>query len=365
MMESIPKINGYIFAVILIIIFIGTLFVFNIIDIQFRESAKELIMARIISILIGFLALIIAVSIDTKIWKKLSGTLFGLSIISLLMLRIPGVGITANGATRWIGIFGQQFQPSEFAKIALILLLAGYLSKKADETLFSRYLIKEIIAIVIFVILIGTEPDIGNSFVIALTGFAMIYAAGYSLKELTVGFCILAIITGSLISIYPRRIDRIRVVLDPGSQKYGIGNQVYRSIQGISSGGLYGSGFGNSFNKNFFLRESHTDYIFSVYAEETGLIGSISLIVLYIILLFEGFHIAYTTKYKEYFRKYVSYGIVFLLSLQIVINLAVAVNLSPSKGLPLPLFSFGGSSIIATMFMIGILLRVDYENKKE
>ncbi len=365
MLDYILKTNRHIIFPILVITVIGTLFIINITDIQFRENADSFIRKRIITVIIGFILMAAVFSVETKKIKEYAVPFMIFSFFMLSIILIPGIGMNINGARRWIGLSGMQVQPSEFAKIAVIIGLAAWLAKIRENKFELRYLKKEMLVIIGFFILIALEPDLGNAMILSLTALILIYIAGFNIKILVICVLILAVLASLFIIFHPWRMERVKVAFNPEIDRFDKGYQPYKSILGIATGGLTGKGYGNSFNKCFFLRESHTDYIFSIYAEETGLLGSLSLIILYVILIFEGFHISFVTSYNDFFNKYAVFGMVFLLGLQICLNLCVAVSLLPSKGLPLPLFSFGGSSYLATMMMIGFILRVDYENKKQ
>ncbi len=365
MLDYLLNSNRHIFLTIMVITVIGTLFIINITDIQFREKADSFIYKRIFTVALGFFLMIAVYSQRIKTIRKFALPVLIVSFLLLALVHMPGLGVTVNGAKRWIGIMGIRFQPSEFAKIGIIITLSAWLSQIQENNFTLKYLKKELAVIIVFFVMIALEPDLGNAMILSLTALILIYVAGFNIKILIFCVLLLAVLVSIFILIHPWRMERVRVAFNPEIDRFDKGYQPYKSIQGIATGGIMGKGFGNSFNKCFFLRESHTDYIFSIYAEETGLIGAISLIVLYIILIFEGFHIAYETQYNDFFKKYASFGMVFLLALQVCLNLSVAVNLLPSKGLPLPLFSFGGSSYLATMIIAGFILRVDYENKKQ
>lgn len=365
MIKDIIRHNYLFLTAMAVILLLGTIFVHNIVSIQFAGRSFDFMFKRLAAILIGSFCMIVAVYIDTEYFKKyaVAGLIFVILMLSLL--RVPGIGSEAYGAVRWLKFGGFSIQPTEFAKVALIFALSGWLANYSKHKLSCMNLYKELIAVAAVAFLVYIGPDLGNAVIIGLTGIAIIFISGLKWSEILVLFIVLVI--GVYFSIAGKewRIRRVEATFNPEQYKFDIGHQPYKSIQAVATGGYFGKGLGNSVNKNFHLRHGHTDYIFAIYAEETGLIGSILLLMLYIVLLFEGFNISYSVRPENYFRKYTSFGIIFLLSLQVFINLAVNVSIMPSTGLPLPLFSHGGSSIISTMIMIGFLLRINYENKRE
>jgi cell division protein FtsW len=310
---------------------------------------------HIFTILIGFIIMCIACYMKPSTIKKSAIPLLILSFVLLILVFLPGIGVAAGGAKRWIRLWPSTFQPSELVKLSMVIFLARYMSMpnyRADS--FTSF-IKPLIIMMIFQIAILKQPDFGAAMSLAFLTIAMLFLSGTSLRYLA------SLSVGAIPIVYvlitePYRLRRITSFLDPWRDSQGSGFQLVQSFIALGSGGLTGVGLGSSKQKLSFLPESHTDFIFSIIGEEFGLIGLIFVITLFLLIFIRVIFIA--NKTKDYFVYYLAVGLSLLISLQALINFAVATGMVPTKGLPLPFISYGGSALLVNMAAVGILLSI-------
>ncbi len=306
---------------------------------------------HMIAIAVGLVFFIFAYIVDYRFWKKFVKPITYVVIGFLIATLIPGVGKTIYGSSRWLT--GIPLQPSEFCKFATILLVSSAIveSKKIIEPKMLEHLGLIILMIVILLI----QPNLSNAVILGLITFTLLLAGGVSFRLLTIS-SIGAGIIGMLIFLKPYQLERLKGWVDPWADPQGAGYNLIQSLYAIGSGGFFGVGYGNSRQKLFWLPFSHTDFIFAVIAEELGFIGCIVLIGLFLTLLQRGFFIA--NRCSDTFGKLLAFGIIFSISFQAFINIAVAVGVIPITGVTLPLISHGGTSVVLTLFMLGILLNI-------
>lgn len=317
---------------------------------------------QIISFLIGLVVLRISMHYPYERYKKLTPFLMILVFILMLVVLIPGIGRQVGNARRWIRFLGFGFQPSELLKFTLIIWVAGFLDRRKKVLgYFSRGLLPSLIVLVIYCFLLLLQPDFGTAVLISLTLLSMIFVAGVkpfhmfsSLIGMTIIGCFLAVSR-------TYRLRRITGFLDPWADPLDSGFQLIQSFIAFGSGGISGRGLGASRQKLFFLPEGHTDFVFSILAEETGLIGVCAVLILLTLLMIKGIDVSYHC--KDDFGRNLAFGISVLIFLQSVFHIGVVVGLLPTKGIPLPFISYGGSSLILSMFMIGVLINIS--NSKE
>ncbi|MGE4232576.1 MAG: putative lipid II flippase FtsW [Bacteriovoracia bacterium] len=305
----------------------------------------------------GLLSFFIGFKLRTEKLKKLSTLVFILAIGLLIATFVPGVSRRAGGASRWIsfGFFG--FQPSEFAKFAAILFIARTLDRKSYlQDNFRTGFLTYFITILPIYFLLLLQPDFGTTALLLCTTVCMITACGVRFKYLLASIGVLIPTAAILILSSPYRKARVLGFLDPWADPGHKGFQIIQSWLAFFSGKWLGVGVGNSHEKLFYLPKAHNDFIFAVIAEEWGLVGVIFFIFLFLLILWRGLQIA--TKQTETFERALATGIASMLGLQAFFNMAVVMGLLPTKGLPLPLVSYGGSSIVCTLFMLGVLLRL-------
>ena len=307
--------------------------------------------------IIGIILMFIFSKINYNIYKKYANTFLSICFLLLVLVLIPGLGSVRNGSRSWFSIAGFGFQPSELLKISLIIFTSKYLSNNDNIKRNTFKFIFPILSIIIlFFLLILLEPDFGSGMVIVCSIFGLIIISGCDLSIFyKIGVLGIACIV-ILILIAPYRLDRITSFINPWSDPLGSGFQMIQSMYAIGPGGILGFGFLNSRQKHFYLPEPQTDFIFSIIAEEFGLLGCVILLALFIILYSTIIYMC--LKQEDLFGKYLSFGLCFLLIFQTLLNLCVVVGLVPITGVTLPFISYGGSSLLVSMISIGIILNV-------
>ena len=313
-------------------------------------------------IIISIILITIISKIDYHIYYKLSTKILIISVILLILVLIPGIGVIRNGSRSWFGIGSFGIQPSEFTKLSLIIFVSRYLAKSNKYMKDYKKGVFPILGILLFIFgLIMLEPDFGTGMIIVVSIIALLLIAGVKLKFFLIigSIGIIGIIV--LIIIAPYRIDRITSFLNPWSDPLGTGFQIIQSLYAIGPGGLLGMGLFNSRQKHFYLPEPQTDFIFSIISEELGVLGVIVVIALFSVILFCSIKVS--LKCEESFGKYLSFGLTFQIILQTILNLSVVIGLIPVTGVTLPFLSYGGSSLIISSISIGIILSISNYSK--
>ncbi len=308
-------------------------------------------------LLLGCILMVIVSKVNYHIYYRYSNTILLVSLILLILVLIPGVGSVRNGSRSWFGIGSLGIQPSEAAKISLIIFTSKYLSLSND---YVKSYVKGVFPILFVVLtffgLIMLQPDLGTGVILFLSVLSILFIAGVDLKFF-IGGGVLGIVGFIfLIVIAPYRMDRITSFLDPWKDALGTGFQMIQSLYAIGPGGLLGLGYLRSIQKHFYLPEPQTDFIFSIVAEEFGVIGAFFVVFLFGLILSRGIKIACSS--SDLFGKYLSFGILFQLIFQALMNLMVVVGLIPVTGVTLPFLSYGGSSLLISMISVGILLNI-------
>lgn len=311
---------------------------------------------QIIFALIGLVIMVIASHIDVYKLRKYAKFLFIIAIVSLVLVLIPGLGVARNGSRSWFGIGSFLIQPSEFFKIAIIIYIADFLAKRYRVKTFKKDLLLPAFATMLGFGLILLQPDFGSGIVMVCSIVIMVLAADAPLNYFVrVGF-LGAIGLGGLILSAPYRLARITSFINPWEDPLGAGFQIIQSLFAISPGGILGVGFDQSMQKNFYLPEPQTDFIFAIFAEEFGFFGCILLIGVFLLVIYEGVKIAKNA--LDPFLCYVAIGLISLFAIQVMINLGVVVGLFPVTGITLPFISYGGSSLIVMMGSMGLLISI-------
>lgn len=282
--------------------------------------------------------------------------LYLLTLIALSLLFVPSLAIKAGLATRWVSIFGFNFQPAELARLAVIFYLARNLSRTTCNLQQARYLWQSLLPPAIICTLIMLQPDFGTVFLLVTTCCAMLFVAGLSRRYLVLFGGALVVFAATAIAITPYRFKRLVSFLDPWSQVSEGGFQIIQSYLAFQNGGLLGAGLGESKQKLFFLPEAHTDFILSVVGEELGLLGVFFVWGLFLYICYLGFRIAALV--KDQFHKFLAFGFSFLITSQGLLNMGVVTGLLPTKGLPLPFVSSGSSALLIFFVAIGVLARL-------
>ena len=317
-------------------------------------------------IVLGLLVGAAAYCVPINWWQQNAWFLLSASLFLLVLVILPGIGKTVNGSTRWIGLGSINVQPSEIAKLFLVAYLAGYLVRRHDEVRASWWgFTKPMLVLTVAAFLLLSEPDFGATVVIGAAFMGMIFLSGARLHQFGVLVVVCLIVLMLLVWSQPYRMERLVGYTDPWADQFGSGYQLTQSLIAFGRGEIFGVGLGNSLQKQFYLPEAHTDFVFAILAEEFGLIGSIAIVCLFSLLVFRAFKIARKAEKKDMlFHAYFSYGIAILLGVQASINLGVNMGLLPTKGLTLPLVSYGGSSLVVSIACIAILLRVNHETQR-
>lgn len=308
-------------------------------------------------LIIGIILMIIVSKIDYHIYLKKSNAILIGCLVLLVLVLIPGIGTVRNGSRSWFGIGSFGIQPSEFAKLGLIIFVSKYLSKNEKATQNIKKGILPIFGLVLFVFgLIMLQPDFGTGTIIVMSIVGILFVGGLSFKFfLKIGLIGTIGVVGLIVAA-PYRMSRILSFLNPWNDPLGSGFQIIQSLYAIGPGGLFGFGIGNSRQKHFFLPEPQTDFIFSIISEELGFVGCLLVVILFAIIAYSGFKIAKNC--DDLFGKYLSFGIIFQIIFQACLNLMVVVGLIPVTGVTLPFLSYGGSSLLITLVSVGIILNV-------
>ncbi|MGB5276454.1 MAG: putative lipid II flippase FtsW [Gammaproteobacteria bacterium] len=316
-----------------------------------------------IFIVLGLIAASIVCQVRLVHWEKSGMALLGFSLFLLVMVLIPGVGKEVNGSTRWIALGVFNLQVSEAVKLFLIVYVAGYLVRHGESVKTSIWgFIKPMLMIGFAAMLLLLEPDFGATVVIIGTVMAMMYLGGVHFLQFVTFLGLFSAAAYLLIVSSPYRLERLLSFMNPWADPFDSGFQLTQSLIAIGTGGWFGTGLGGSVQKLFYLPESHTDFLFAVLSEELGFIGVCTVILLYTVLFYRATRIALQAeKCGNRFAAYIAYGIGIWLAMQAVINMGVNMGMLPTKGLTLPLMSYGGSSLIVCCMAIGLLLRIDYE----
>ena len=321
------------------------------------QGGSRFLFLQSVSATIGILICVVAAFIDYRWLKKIFWLIFGLTIVALVAVLIPGIGELKNGSRRWFDLGVANFQPSEAAKVALIIVLAYYGEKyQRDIRTFFRGLVVPGALIGAILVPIFLEPDRGTTILLSAVSGLMLLMAGVRWIYFIPPAALLATLMGYVLYIDPVRMRRIMSWLNPEESKNGAGYQAWQAMIALGSGGVSGLGIGNGRQKLGFVPEHHTDFIFSIIGEEMGMIATLGVIGGFIIFVLCGVYIAWHA--RDVFGLLLASGVTFLVGLQAFINIGVVTSALPNKGLPLPFISYGGSSLLLMMLAVGILVSV-------
>jgi cell division protein FtsW len=312
---------------------------------------------------IGVVAAGICLFIPMQVWQNLGPLMLFAGLALLIVVLIPGVGYEVNGSTRWVRVGFMNLQVSEPARLCFLMYLAGYLVRrnKALREEFVGFL-RPMLVLTLACVLLLKEPDFGAAIVLLATAMTMLFVAGARIRDFVLFFTVAVLAVVALTITAPYRMKRLTGFLDPWSDPYDSGFQLTQSLIAIGRGEWFGVGLGDSVQKLFYLPEAHTDFVFAVFAEEFGLLGSLVLIGLFLALLWRVFRLGIRAHdAARFFEAYMAIGLGTWLGLQAFINVGVNMGLLPTKGLTLPLISYGRSSLIITMISVGLLLRIHHE----
>ena len=353
-------------GVTLFLLIVGVYMVYSAsfpISMKYYKKIDYFLLKQLIFAGIGLIVMFIASKTDYKIYKDIGYILLILSGFLILLTYFPHIGKTVNGAHRWIGIGSINIQPSEISKVFLVMFMAYLLDKKRDKMdSFAFGFLPFIIIPGVIMGLVAMQPDFGTFMLMAFLIYIMMFIGGVKITYLLSGLLALIPVIYLAIVHSPYRLARMMIFLDPWKYYKERGYQVAQSLISFGAGGFWGKGIGCSHQKLYFLPEAYTDYIFAIFAEELGFIGVFLIITAFIIFLVTG--IKMSLKVYNRFGRFLGIGLTVLIVLQAFINFSVCMGILPPKGITLPFFSYGGSSLISTLFAVGILLNIskDVEN---
>ena len=325
------------------------------------------IQRQLLAAAIGAIAGAICLFIPMQVWQKLGPLMLFTGLALLVVVLIPGIGHEVNGSTRWVRVGFMNLQVSEPARLCFLMYLAGYLVRrnKAVREEFAGFL-RPMLVLTLACMLLLKEPDFGAAIVLLATALTMLFVSGARIRDFIVFFTVAVLAVVALTITAPYRMKRLTGFLDPWADPFDSGFQLTQSLIAIGRGEWFGVGLGESVQKLFYLPEAHTDFVFAVFAEEFGLLGSLLLIGLFLALLWRVFQLGIRAHNAErLFEAYVAIGLGTWLGLQAFINVGVNMGMLPTKGLTLPLISSGGSSMLMTLVAIGIVLRIKYEMDRD
>ncbi|MFG5859882.1 putative lipid II flippase FtsW [Metapseudomonas sp. CR1201] len=320
---------------------------------------------HLIYLAIGIVAGLITLQIPMAFWQRHGARLMLAAFVLLILVLLPGIGREVNGAKRWIGFGLFNLQPSELAKLFTVMFIAGYLVRRQDEVREKLTgFIKPMLVLGPIAVLLLAEPDFGATVVLVGSCIAMLFLGGINLVRF-VPLAAAVLAAGVLVmTSQSYRMQRLTNFIDPWADQYGAGYQLSQALIAFGRGEWFGVGLGNSIQKQFYLPEAHTDFVFAVLAEELGMIGALATVGLFVFVSVRALYIGlWAEKARQYFSAYVAYGLAFLWIGQVLINIGVNVGLLPTKGLTLPFLSYGGSSLVICCVSLALLLRIEWERR--
>jgi cell division protein FtsW len=322
---------------------------------------------HLFAMFLGLFAAYLSFHIPMTQWQKAGPLLVFLGLLLLLLLLIPGVGKSVNGATRWISLGGFNLQSSEFMKLFMVLYIAGYLVRRQDEVARSFWgFAKPMLLLIITSSLILLQPDFGTTVVLFATATGMLFLGGVVLYQFAMLIVVAGVAGWALIYYSPYRWQRITTYLSPWDDPFNTDFQLSQALIAFDRGEISGVGLGNGIQKQFYLPEAHTDFIMAVVGEEFGLIGTLGVILLFAFITWRAFQIGVKAEQTgQRFSSYTAYGLGLWIGMQAFINIGVNVGMLPTKGLTLPFMSYGSNSIIVACIMIALLLRIDLESRQK
>jgi cell division protein FtsW len=354
-------------TIIMICVTIGMIFIYSSSSVYALERlgcADYYLRKQVAGLALGMIGLFVVRYLPLSFIKQCVPWAFFATVLLTIMTLIPGFGQSIHGSQRWIYIAGFGFQPSEALKMAYIVYLGWLLSKKQYRlSSLSQGYFPLLTVLGATGLLLLKQPDFGQAVTLCVTSFFLFYIAGCRLKHLLWTWSSLLPVIGLLIYMKPYRVQRVLTFLNPWADPQGAGFQIIQSLIAIGSGNITGVGIAQSKQKFFYLPMQHTDFIFSIIAEETGFIGGCVLICLFVLFLYTGLRLA--SRLRDPFAYYTTVGYVLLTSLQAVINLFVATGLLPTKGLGLPFISYGNSALLCNLVMLGLIINFVYANEEE
>ena len=328
------------------------------------EDPYYFIKRQILWVLLGAVAALIASHTPLSLLQQATPFVVAVALILTILTFVPGIGRSIMGARRWLFVFGQSFEPSELVKFAVVLYLAAIFSKKQDrinDPLNS--LLPPLLVVSVFIVLIYLQNDFSTAFFIVLIALSMFLIAQVRIVYFVLLSLLFVPVGGMLLFTKAHRVRRLMAFLNPLADPSGSGYQVIAAQTAFVSGGFWGRGLGKGVKKLGGLPEAHSDFIYAVVGEEAGFLGAVFVLVLFALLAWRGYLLV--LRGRDSFARYLAFGITSTITLQALLNIAVAIGLVPATGIPLPLFSSGGSSMLITMIMAGMLINLSRQTQPE
>lgn len=362
-----PYDKWFVFAVIAVVV-MGLLMMTSasiVISDKLMHQPFYFLYKQLILLTVGMLLGSVVLQLDSSYWESMGGYMLVGVMLLLALVLIPGIGHSVNGSARWIGYGPFMFQVSELTKFTMVIYMAGYLVRHAAEVqLKLSGFLKPMLILGVIAILLLREPDFGATVVVTATALGMMFLAGMRVQHFIALF---SLVLGALVVIAvsaPYRLARLTGFLNPWARPFDTGYQLTQSLIAFGRGGWFGVGLGKSIQKMFYLPEAHTDFLFAVIAEELGLLGMMTVIALFLLLVTRIFIIGREAqRLDRHFAGLVAYGFGLWIAIQFTVSIGVNSGLLPTKGLTLPLMSYGGSSVLVNCIVIAAILRIDHENR--
>jgi cell division protein FtsW len=350
----------WLFAAAVVLLSVGVVMVYSASAIVAAERFHDPLLflkKQLFWAVLGGAALWVALRIDYRRLEKLMVPALVLAAVLLILVLMPPFGQSINGTRRWFRVGPVSFQPVEVAKLALVIYLAAFLARRREQLQdFWRGFLPPLMVATPLAGLVLLQPDLGNGLTLVAVTFGLLFLAGTPWHHLALIIVAALPALVGLVIMAPYRLRRIMAFLDPWQDPRGSGFQIIQSYLAIGSGGPLGRGIGESRQKLFYLPESHTDFIFAIVSEELGFVGATAMLALFAVFIWRGLRIGLRS--PEPFGAYLALGITVLIATQTIVNLGVVTGLLPTKGLPLPFVSFGGSALVVTMLSTGVLLNI-------
>ncbi len=353
-------------ASVLILTGIGTVMVYSstaLMSMRQYGNSLHYLWKHIFTVMVGIAAMVALSRTDYRRLRAAVYVLLAVSLILLALVFVPHIGVSANGARRWLRLWPTTFQPSELVKVVMVIFLADYMDRNIHRMRdFKHGILVPVGVMVMFQVIILLQPDFGAVVSLGILTVGLLILGGARLNHIgaLVLFSLPAVYL--IISTSAYRLKRLTCFTEPWKEPFGCGFQLVQSFIAFGNGRFFGVGLGDSRQKLYFLPEVHTDFIFSLIGEELGLAGALTVLGLFVWLFMKGVHVARRT--EEPFSYFLTLGLTMMIGVQAIINFAVSTGLMPTKGLPLPFISYGGSSLLVNMAAVGILINISSKNEK-
>ncbi len=359
-------------AIILSLLMFGLVMVFSASSAwahYLQQDATYYFKRQLIWAVVGLASMAVVSNISYKVIYKYTNMLFMIAVAMIILVLIPGIGREANGARRWLGFGQMTFQPSEFAKLGLIIYLARAIHrdpKSVTKLIGSKWnkggFVQYVAIILIVAGIVILEPHMSGALVVVFTGMAVLFVAGFKMRYF-VGLAFPAVPAAMALAIFsPYRLKRLEAFINPFADKLGKNYQIIQSLYAIGSGGIFGLGLGQSRQKFLYIPEPQNDFIYSILCEELGFVGAVFLLLLFALLIWKG--ITISRKAPDIFSSLTAAGITALVAIQVLLNIAVVTSTIPNTGIPLPFFSYGGTSLWMLLTEMGVLLSISRHTSK-